>query len=287
MWRVAVVGLVLGTGCDQVFDLERPLPLCPSPVTGPPTADDDLDGRSNQDDNCPRINNASQHDEDGDALGDVCDLCAATDETVDDDCDGVGNACDPDSARRDVALFFGFDNTIGLTVSPPTEAVAIDDVFRVRTRYGFANVDTDVDQAGLYEAQFEIVAIPANQFSFVEIRFGCALPFCPSGYYAWLAADGTQDATLEIGEIVDPVAGQDPRINVLRATIGRLVAGRYTLRIISGPTTRAELEHSGGTAVVDGGAGFPAKSPRSRFVLNVSNLDADVAYLLRVGPPLP
>ena len=63
-----------------------------------PPADPDGDGLSGTDDNCPTDANADQHDEDGDARGDVCDPCpqlAGASGNVDTDGDLVGDLCDP------------------------------------------------------------------------------------------------------------------------------------------------------------------------------------------------
>jgi hypothetical protein len=65
-------------------------------VDTPTDPDPDHDGIISDDDNCPLVANADQHDEDSDAIGDACDLCpqlAAP--QLDDDGDLIGNDCDP------------------------------------------------------------------------------------------------------------------------------------------------------------------------------------------------
>lgn len=82
-------------------------------IDGPP---DDLDGDGvpNSADNCPSKANATQADEDGDALGDVCDPCPPSPNNADGDGDGVGDVCDPNptTAGDQIALFEGFSSGI-------------------------------------------------------------------------------------------------------------------------------------------------------------------------------
>ncbi len=44
--------------------------------------DADADGVEDERDNCPTLGNADQHDEDADRVGDACDQCAGSDETL-------------------------------------------------------------------------------------------------------------------------------------------------------------------------------------------------------------
>lgn len=66
-----------------------------APDATPPDDDDDDDTVLDTNDNCPLEANTDQHDEDGDALGDVCDPCPPNANNADGDGDGVGDACDP------------------------------------------------------------------------------------------------------------------------------------------------------------------------------------------------
>ena len=60
-----------------------------------PDDDEDNDGISNRDDNCPLVANNSQRDRDDDGVGDRCDNCPedANFDQADEDSDGVGDAC--------------------------------------------------------------------------------------------------------------------------------------------------------------------------------------------------
>ena len=84
------------------------------PIDGPP-GDTDADGITNNLDNCPAKPNPDQHDEDGDALGDVCDPCPhLAGDALDSDGDGVGDACDPQPmvAKQKIKFFDPFTSTL-------------------------------------------------------------------------------------------------------------------------------------------------------------------------------
>ena len=76
-----------------------------------PPGDADGDGILDDVDNCPADDNADQHDEDADAIGDRCDPCPHLAGTnVDGDGDGVGDACDPQPAigKQRISFFDPF-----------------------------------------------------------------------------------------------------------------------------------------------------------------------------------
>lgn len=79
--------------------------------------DRDHDGLLDAADNCPDAANADQANEDGDALGDVCDPCPPLATNTDGDGDGLGDACDPNPAVTGDKLvaFHGFTQPL-----PPT-----------------------------------------------------------------------------------------------------------------------------------------------------------------------
>jgi len=101
--------------------------------------DRDRDGVPDWMDNCPDVANPDQHDEDGDQIGDACDLCPHLPSRVggvndgDQDRDGVGDDCDPDPDRCDqIVAFLTFqDSPAGWSILPlapdPAWSVAGDD----------------------------------------------------------------------------------------------------------------------------------------------------------------
>jgi hypothetical protein len=87
---------------------------------GPAGIDSDGDGVPDVNDNCASDKNPLQENEDGDALGDLCDRCpifatfgpsGTLDANTDSDGDGVGDGCDPNpNQNSERALFFtGFN----------------------------------------------------------------------------------------------------------------------------------------------------------------------------------
>jgi hypothetical protein len=79
-------------------------------IDGPP-GDGDADGVLDNADNCPAKANVDQHDEDADAIGDVCDPCPHINgDAVDSDGDGVGEMCDPQPgiAKQKIKFFDPF-----------------------------------------------------------------------------------------------------------------------------------------------------------------------------------
>ena len=64
-------------------------------IAPPPPPDIDQDGISDEEDNCPTLNNPGQNDQDGDGVGDMCDNCLliANPDQEDTNKDGQGDAC--------------------------------------------------------------------------------------------------------------------------------------------------------------------------------------------------
>jgi len=79
-----------------------------APPDGAANVDTDGDGIFDNVDNCRLVPSSNQHDEDGDATGDICDPCPqVANATADGDSDGIGDACDPHPATAgDVLVRF-------------------------------------------------------------------------------------------------------------------------------------------------------------------------------------
>jgi len=117
--------------------------------------DDDDDGVSDVEDNCPAIKNPTQRNKDGDSKGDVCDPCPhissdmIANADLDGDIDGVGDACDPNPQdNRDVFLgFWGFytgEALTGWTFTPASGWAVIDDTLRTALPNQFVYVEPPI-----------------------------------------------------------------------------------------------------------------------------------------------
>ncbi len=133
-------GQIVGTGRVRVIYESGVGQLQDRAFLLSPLSDSDVDGIPDNRDNCPDIPNADQSDVDGDAIGDICDVCRfdadndldgdemcgdvdncpvnSNPDQADLDQDGLGDVCDND-ADGDGSMFPGPDcNDLDATIFP-------------------------------------------------------------------------------------------------------------------------------------------------------------------------
>ena len=280
MWRVVVLGCFL-IGCDEVFDLER-IAGCPVPVVGMAQADDDQDLLPNAEDNCPSTSNPDQHDEDGDLIGDQCDLCPIGSEMRDADCDGIGASCDLDDTRDHVRLFHGFGSSNGLDLSTGLNRATIGgDALQIRyathtmdSFFGWGMVTTPVAFEGVYETQFTWTK--ADNYFSVQMRYGVSETSPRMGYIVELIGAG--DDRIGIRSYVGPAT--EP---IIETPITNVPPGTYTLRAhVAAGRTRAVLVGDNNFAA-ETEAATPAAAAEGLLELRAHFVDIDFAYVSHVG----
>lgn len=88
--------------------------------------DRDGDFIPDEDDLCPTTPHPTNHDHDGDLVGDVCDPCPADPANADSDGDDVGDACERSNGGIETRLaFFGFYDRVDLSGWTNKDKVAI------------------------------------------------------------------------------------------------------------------------------------------------------------------
>lgn len=115
-------------------------------LDGPP-GDVDNDGVNDSADNCPAKSNVDQHDEDGDAIGDVCDPCPHLNgNAADGDGDGVGDACDPQPtiSKQRIKFFDPFTSSLPEWVNPSSNVTRVADALRFNATTSAQGIDVMV-----------------------------------------------------------------------------------------------------------------------------------------------
>ena len=250
------------------------------PIDGPPR-DGDGDAVLDHLDNCPTRANADQHDEDVDAIGDVCDPCPHLKGTAaDGDADGVGDVCDPQPAspNQRIKFFdpFTSDRTewnLGTGAGRLGETLRIDAGAESGAILTMANGESRIVTAGTIAA----VGTPIpHQFS---LMFGVDAAV-KVYHYAEFWDEGPNT-----GEVAVTKAnfGTYNSLDV-RAFTNILPTGAFAMVVdesVSAQTVRFDAT-LGGIAYSLGGstAATPALTASTEIHLYLQNLDARLDYFL-------
>jgi len=248
-------------------------------IDGPP-GDTDADGVANNIDNCPAKANPDQHDEDADALGDVCDPCPhLAGNALDSDGDGVGDACDPQPmiAKQKVKFFDPFTSTLPQwnliqNASLVGESLRLDGANQAEAGLTLGNGETRIVIGGTIAS---VGATKPHQLSFA---FGNNAGWTMYHYCEFYEGSST---SIEISRAnqgvysslgVTPVSGAFPTGAWSMQIDESVAAQQIRLRAKLGGIDYPEL--TGSTA------SSPMLTAGSQFELYIEHLDVRVDYFL-------
>jgi hypothetical protein len=245
-----------------------------------PPGDTDADGILDNVDNCSAAGNADQHDEDGDAIGDVCDPCPHLVGTAADaDADGVGDACDPQPAiGKQTIKFFDPFTTNKLEWQHGTGVTRVTDQLRAMAPTGFTRLNIATGELRIVTGG-SVTAVSSSGPHQMSVSFG--MNTAADDYYYAEFYDGSGSG----GAVKLVKADSGTYTGLVGAAYGgALPTGAWSMQIDESVSTqKLALEATlGGLSY--GPLAAPASTPalisNASLTLNTKNVDVRINYVL-------
>lgn len=247
-------------------------------IDGPP-GDTDADGVPNNTDNCPGKPNVDQHDEDADAIGDVCDPCPhMAGNAADGDNDGVGDACDPapNLPKQTIKFFDPFTSDLPQwnhlsNTARSGETLRLNGASIAQSRLAVGNGESRIYVGGT-------IVSTGNTARQLSVEFGMNAGFTVYHYCEFYDSGGnsieiTKANNGSYDSLASTSAGGSLPTGAWSMQIDESVAGQQ-IRLVAkvGGTTYAPMTGNTSTA--------PALTASNMFELYVTRADVRVDYFL-------
>jgi hypothetical protein len=246
-----------------------------------PPGDVDSDSFLDNVDNCPAAANADQHDEDGDAIGDVCDPCPhLTGTAADADGDGVGDACDPQPAVAKQHIKFFDPFTTSRAEWQHTGIVRVTDQLRSMPPSGSTHLNVANGELRIITGG-SVTAVSASGPHALAISFGhntAGDDYYYAEFYDGSGTGGSVKLTRADSGTYSLVAGANYG--------GALPTGAWSMQIDESVTTQmlALTATLGGLSYgpLSGPASAPALISSSELYISTQNVDIRFDYMLLI-----